>query len=121
MRFTFTLALLLFATSSARAAESVQSVSVTSSTAGTQIVSSIGGGVCVTVPTGAAVPVYVARIAGTCASVLTSPAGVRIPVPSATSIWSTHCFIPKRDGYSKQLCGILESGGAAVTVTVNAW
>ena len=98
-------------------AATVTTVSVTSSTAGTQIVAAPNttGGCTVTVPAAAAVPVHVARLNGTCSTALTAVNGVRITAGNG------YDFISQEDGWGRQLCGILESGSTAVTVNVNCW
>ena len=97
------------------AAEVVTSVSVTSASAGTQIVSSIGGGVVVTLPSNAAVAVWFAKTAGTCSSVLTIQSGVRVTPGNG------FMFSAKDDGYTGQICAILETGVVAVSVAVNTY
>ena len=93
-------------------AETLTTVSVTSSTAGTQIVANIGAGTVVTVPSGSGA-VWFAKTNGTCSTTLTSPIGYRV---SGGNGWD---FLASEDGYSGQLCGILESGSTAVSVSVN--
>ena len=95
-------------------AASVTTVTITESTSGTQIVASIGGGVTVTNPAGGGV-IYVARIEGDCATVLTAPRGVAI------SAGNGYDFIPKTDGWSGQLCSCLASGSTDITASVNSW
>lgn len=97
------------------AAQTVTTVSVTSSTAGTQIVANVGGGTVVMLPSSAAVPVWFARIQGTCSSVLTSQIGIRVTPGNGYE------FLPRDDGYTSQICAVLESGSTAVTVSVNTW
>lgn len=92
----------------------VSSVSVTSSTAGTQIVASITTGLFVTVPSDAAVAVYCALYDGA-ASSLTARRGVRITPGNG------YAFIARSSGWSGQVVGILESGSTAVSVEVNTW
>lgn len=105
-------------------AASVGSVNVTASNAGTQIVSSICsttiysdpkycGGVTVTVPSNAAVAVWFAKIEGTCSAVLTTQAGYRITPGNGFD------FLPSEDGYTGQICAILDSGAVAVSVKTN--
>ena len=93
----------------------VTTVSVDSSTVGVVIKSSIGGGCTVTVPIGEDVPVYVARLDGTCSTALVANRGVRI------ALGGSYDFKPMTDGWAGQLCGLLESGSAAVIVSVNCW
>ena len=109
------LSLFLVVAYPAFAGETLTTVSVTSATAGTQLVASIGGGVTVTLPSSAAVAVWVARTSGTCSSIMTSINGVRITAGNG------YQFGPSEDKYYSQLCGLLESGVSAVTVYINAW
>ncbi|MDP3794205.1 MAG: hypothetical protein Q8R07_05680 [Candidatus Uhrbacteria bacterium] len=94
---------------------SVGTVTVDSSTVGVLIVANVGGGCTVTVPIGEDVPVYVARLNGTCSTDLTAPRGVRI------ALGGSYDFKPATDGWSGQLCAILESGSNAVIVSTNCW
>lgn len=96
-------------------AASVTTVSVNSSSAGLQIVSSINGGVVVTLPSNAAVAVWFAREEDTCSSVLTAVRGIRVTPGNGYE------FIPRQDGWTGQICALLESGSTAVTVSVNSW
>jgi hypothetical protein len=92
----------------------VSTVSVASATAGTQVVSSIARGVTVTLPSTAAVPVWVARLHGTCATAMTAKRGVRITAGNGYE----YTF---DEHWGGQLCAILESGVTAVSVEVNTW
>lgn len=94
---------------------SVTTVSVNSSTAGVQVASSINGGVVVTLPSSAAVAVWFAREEDTCSTTLTAVRGVRVTPGNGYE------FLPKEDQWYGQICGILESGSTAVTVSVNPW
>lgn len=94
---------------------SVTTVSVDSSTAGVQVASSINGGVVVTLPSSAAVAVWFAREEDTCSTTLTAVRGVRVTPGNGYE------FLPKEDQWYGQICGILESGSTAVTVSVNPW
>lgn len=96
-------------------AAAVNTVSVDSSTAGVQIVSSINGGVVVTLPTNAAVAVWFTREEETCSTSLTAIRGVRVTPGNGYE------FLSKQDQWTGRICGILESGSTAVTVSVNTW
>lgn len=118
-RFSFTFIILLlvavFLSSPAFAQGTVSTVSVTSSTQGTEVVARKGnGGVIVTVPSDAAVAVYFARFTGDCAD-MTTRAGVRITAGNGFE------FLPLEDRYGGAICAILESGSVPVTVEVNQW
>lgn len=95
-------------------AASVTTVSVDSATAGVQVVTAVGGGVTVTIPSTAAVPIWVARLDSTCSTSLTAPRGVRIAPGNGFDFLAS-------EGWSGGLCAILESGVVAVTASINKW
>ena len=96
-------------------AASLTTVDCNSSTAGVQVVSSIGGGVTITVPSGAASAVWLAKVDGTCSTAMTSVGGYRI---TAGNGWD---FTPRADdGYFGQICCLRESSSGTINVTVNA-
>ena len=89
---------------------------VNSAVVGVQLCATIDNACIVTVPTTAAVPVWVAQVAvGTACSTMVATSGVRITAGNGFS------FLPREDGWIGQLCGLLESGVTAVTVTIDAW
>lgn len=89
-------------------------VSVTSSSAGTQVCDFIDDSCFVQVPSAAAVPVCFAPVNdGTaCSAGLTSAVGKCI---TAGNAWD---FLPREDGWTGQVCAILQSGSTAVSVSV---
>lgn len=97
----------------AYAAETITTVSCTSASAGTQVVASLGGGTAVTVPPSAAVGVFIVK--DNSAGCANSVTGVGYPIP----IGGTFDFLPREDGYTGQLCCLLQSGVTAVTLGVN--
>ena len=106
---------LLLIPSLVESGQTLTTVSVTSATAGTQVVASIGGGTVITIPSTAAVPIWCAMTAGTCSTTLTSTIGIRI------SSGNGFFFNPKVDQWTGQVCCVLESGVVAVTVSVNSF
>lgn len=96
-------------------------VTVSSSTAGTQVVSSINGGCTVYVEDGSVGGVWVSRTKGTCSTTLTDDSGIRLSRDSGDPDPTAYDFIPKIDGYLSQLCAILESGSTAIDLCVNCW
>ena len=117
MKFTFLCLLLLIASpalAQVNKGAAASAVSVTSSSAGTQLVSGISEGTTVMVPASAAVAIWVTRLNGTCSTDLTAIQGIRIKPGDGYE------FTP-RDGWYGQLCGILESGSTAVSAKVNSW
>lgn len=105
----------LLTSSLSNAGQTLTTVSVTSSSTGTQVVNAVGGGVVVTVPSNAAGAVWFAMVAGTCSDVLITQVGIRITAGNG------YFFQPKVDQWFGQVCAILESGSSAVTVSVNAF
>lgn len=96
------------------AAETITTVSCTSASVAVQVVARIGGGVAVTVPSTAAVGVRI--IKDNSANCANSIAGVGYPI----AVGGAYDFLPREDGYTGQLCCLLQSGVTAVTVGVNA-
>ena len=94
-------------------AASLTTVDCNSSTAGVQVVASIGGGVVVTVPSGAASAVWFAKTEGTCSSTMTSAIGYRITAGNG------YDFTSRDDGYTGQICCLRESSSGSILVTVN--
>ena len=97
------------------AGQTLTTVSCDSATVGKQVVSSIGGGVVVTVPSNAAVAVWLARTEGTCSTTMVSISGVRVTAGNGFQ------FNANDDGYFGGICCLLESGITAVTVYINTY
>lgn len=97
------------------------SVTVTSSTAGVVACSTVSYGCSVTVPSTAAVPLWLALVndGTSCAAGLTSNKGIRITAGNtyvcAPSEPGGYCF-----GWGGQVCLILESGSTSVTPSVTS-
>ncbi len=113
-RYFITACLFLLFPSALLAEQILTTVAITSTSQGVQIVSSIKGGTVVTVPSDAANGVWLAKTERTCSTTLTSGIGYYIAIGQGFD------FLPKEDGYSGQICGILPSGGSSVTVSVNS-
>lgn len=114
MRKIFLVVCFLCALPSAAAAlESSGTVSCTSTSVAVQVVASLGGGTVVNVPYNAAVGVYIVKDNSTnCAN---STAGAGYPILQNNA----YDFLPREDGYTGQLCCLLQSGSVAVTVGYN--
>lgn len=95
------------------AAETVTTIDCSSSTAGVQVVASLGAGTVVTVPSGAASAIWFAKTQSTCSTTLTSAIGYRVTAGNG------YDFVSNDDGYTGQLCCIRETGSGTINVTVN--
>lgn len=91
-----------------------ETLSVSSSTAGVVLVSSIDHGIGVFVPSDADSAIWVSRRSAACSG-LTTTEGVRIAAGNGYE------FIPPQDGWAGQLCVILETAGNPVDVVYNRW
>ena len=97
-------------------------VAVTSSSAGTQVVSGISGGCSVVVdPSSTTGSAWISRFTGTCSTGVTSYTGTPVSVESGTLYSPGWEFIPAIDNYFGQLCAILESGSTAINLCVECW
>ena len=113
MRKYFPAAVLLFCLLFFPVYTPAETLSVTSSTVGAVLVSSIDNGIGVFVPVGATSAIWVKRTSAICSS-LTTGEGVRIAQGNGYE------FIPPQDGWAGQLCVILETAGT-VGVIYNRW
>ena len=112
----FMVAILLFLFSTVHygySAETITTVDCDSSTAGVQVVSSLGAGTVVTVPSGAASAIWFAKTQSTCSTALTSAIGYRVTAGNG------YDFVSNDDNYTGQLCCIRETGSGTINVTVN--
>lgn len=98
-----------------------EKITVSSSSAGTQIVSSIGGGCTVYVEDGSTGGVWVSRTRGTCTTTLTDDSGIRLSRDAGDPDVTAYEYIPAIDGYNGQLCAILESGSISIDLCINCW
>ena len=99
-----------------------EKVTISSSTAGTQIVAKVGGGCSIVVEPGSSTgSAWISRTGATCSSAVTSYSGVPISIASGTPYSPGYEYDSKVDGYNGQLCGILESGSTSINLCVNCW
>jgi len=96
-------------------------VSVTSSSAGVQVVSQINKQVNILLDAAATVDVWVFPTSGTCSSVLTTQKGFRLSASTSSKFPLGWQFTPSIDGWSGQICAILNSGSSAMTLNVTGW
>lgn len=114
---------ILFLASAAWAVETCQDpVTITSSTAGTQVAATIGGGLTAYLKDGSVGAVWIARVpGGSCPTSMTNDMGYRLSRDAGDPDYTGYDFIPRRDGYTGPVCAILESGSTSVDICRATW
>ena len=96
-------------------------VTVSSSSAGTQVVSSINAMAIIYLASTATVPVWIFPTAGTCSSTLTTTKGIRLSRAASDKDPIGYSFDPLVEHWSGQICAILETGSTSTDLVVVTW